>query len=287
MISYKQYNEIPREYLVRKINEFLEEDSAFDDKTTLGTVPERRKISGYLEAQSEFVLCGVPIIKEIFADVEELNIFFDDGQKLKSCDIIARFKGNARYILSRERVLLNLIQRLSAIATMSDIFASKTKDSGIKILDTRKTTPGIRLFEKYAVTCGGASNHRFDLCSGILIKDNHISAAGSIKNALNLIKSQNYNLPIEIEVDTIDQIREVMEVGVDGFLLDNMNREQTLEAVTLIRSYPNGDDIFIESSGGINFNNIDNYFGTGINAISIGALTHSVKSVDIHLEFEF
>lgn len=287
MISYKQYNEIPREYLVRKINEFLEEDSAFDDKTTLGTVPELRKISGYLEAQSEFVLCGVPIIKEIFADVEELNIFFDDGQKLKSGDIIARFKGNARYILSRERVLLNLIQRLSAIATMSDTFASKTKNSGIKILDTRKTTPGIRLFEKYAVTCGGASNHRFDLCSGILIKDNHISAAGSIQNALNLIKSQNYNLPIEIEVDTIDQIREAMEVGVDGFLLDNMNREQTLEAVSLIRSYPNGDDIFIESSGGINFNNIDNYFGTGINAISIGALTHSVKSVDIHLEFEF
>ncbi len=287
MISYKQYSEIPSDYLSKKINEFLEEDSAFNDRTTLITVPPDRKISGYIEAQSEFILCGVPIIQEIFKDLDDLQFFFIDGQKLNDGDIIARFSGNARYILSRERVMLNLIQRLSAIATMSNKFALKANGSHVKILDTRKTTPGIRLFEKYAVVCGGAANHRFGLSSGILIKDNHISAAGSIENALKMAKEQNEKLPIELEIDSIEQIKEAMAIGVDGFLLDNMNRQQTIEAVSLIRSYPNGSDIFIESSGGINYDNIDDYFGTGIDAISIGALTHSVKSVNIHLELEF
>lgn len=287
MIEYKQNRELPIEYLERKIDEFLLEDSTFDDKTTIGTVPADREIKGYLEAQADMVFAGKPIIEYIFQDLSKLEIFVNDGDKLKNGDIIACFEGNARVILSRERVLLNLLQRLGGIATQTSLFADKAKVSGVKILDTRKTTPGLRLFEKYAVTCGGGSNHRFDLASGILIKDNHITAAGSIANALNQIKDLKFNLPIEIEVDRIEQIKEAMEIGVDGFLLDNMDREQTLDAVRLVRSYPNGEDIFIESSGGINWNNIDNYFATGINAISIGALTHSVKAADIHLEFEF
>lgn len=287
MIEYKQNTVLPEEYLKRKINDFLAEDSTSDDKTTIGTVPEGKEIKGYLEAQADMVFAGKPIIEYIFKDLPKLEILVSDGEKLKSGQIIARFAGNARIILSCERVLLNLLQRLSGIATQTAVFAEKTKASNIKILDTRKTTPGLRLFEKYAVTCGGGFNHRFCLASGILIKDNHITAAGSIANALSQIKAMNLELPIEIEVDLLSQISEAMEIGVDGFLLDNMNREQTLEAVKLIRSYPNGDDIFIESSGGINLSNIDNYFETGINAISIGALTHSVKAADIHLEFEF
>jgi nicotinate-nucleotide pyrophosphorylase (carboxylating) len=133
---------------------------------------------------------------------------------------------------------------------------------------------------------GGGYNHRLDLSSGILIKDNHIQAAGGITNALKTVKSKNFGLPIELEVENEDQIKEALECGLDGFLLDNMNRERTISAVKLIRTYPNGNEIFIESSGGINLTNLLDYVDTGINAISIGALTHSVMGANIHMEFE-
>lgn len=287
MIEYRQITHIPEKFLKEKINQFLEEDAANNDLTTLSCVRENIFVSGYIEAQSDLVLCGTTIIREILKDCQTLNILFNDGDFIEKNTKIAYFKGNARYILSCERVLLNLLQRLSGIATTTFEFVKKVKNSNIKILDTRKTTPGLRLFEKYAVHCGGGWNHRFNLEEGILIKDNHITAAGSVTKALLLIKKQGIKLPVELEVDNLEQVREAMEIGVDGFLLDNMNRERTIEAVKLIRSYPNGKDIFIESSGGINLSNIENYIETGINAISIGALTHSAKSVDIHMEFEF
>ncbi len=287
MIQYKQITEIPEHYLDDRIEQFLYEDFAYEDITTLACVPEDKAVSGYIEAQSEFVLCGNPIIKKILKNCIDLHINYKDGELIPKNTIIASFKGNARYILSRERVLLNILQRLSGVATITRQFVQKVEKSNIKILDTRKTTPGLRLFEKYAVYCGGGTNHRLNLKEGMLIKDNHITASGSITQALLNAKRMNLGLPIELEVENMEQIKEAMQIGVDGFLLDNMNREQTIDAVNLIRSYPNGELIFIESSGGINLSNIDNYLETGINAISIGALTHSAKSVDIHMEFEF
>lgn len=287
MIEYRQIAQLPEKYLDEKINQFLDEDAANNDVTTLSCVGENVIISGYIEAQSDMVLCGVPIIKKLLKNCQNLEILFNDGDIINKNTIFATFKGNARYILSRERVLLNLLQRLSGIATTTAEFVNKVKNSNIRILDTRKTTPGLRLFEKYAVHCGGGYNHRFNLEEGVLIKDNHITAAGSVTKALLLIKKQGINLPIELEVDNLEQIKEAMQIGVDGFLLDNMDRVRTIEAVKLIRSYPNGENIFIESSGGINLSNLENYIETGINAISIGALTHSAKSVDIHMEFNF
>ena len=153
-------------------------------------------------------------------------------------------------------------------------------------MDTRKSTPGLRQFEKYAVISGGGKNHRYSLSDGILIKDNHLEAAGGIKPAIQMIKNQNYGLPIELEVDYSDQIREALEIGVDGFLLDNMTPKKTKEAVELIRNSKEGETIFIEASGGMNYKKFQNYLNTGINAISIGGLTHSVKSSDIRLEFK-
>ena len=155
----------------------------------------------------------------------------------------------------------------------------------VKILDTRKTTPGLRLLEKYAVACGGCYNHRMNLSEGILIKDNHIVAAGSIKNAVTKIRKKNFNLAIELEVDNINQIKQGLRLGVKAFLLDNMDPVKIMEAISIIREFPYGNEIFIEASGGITIDNIQGYLETGVNAISIGALTHQIKSKDIRLEF--
>lgn len=285
MIEYRQINNLPYDYIKAKVKEFLDEDLAFDDKTTLGTVEDTSFTTAIIESQSELVFAGKDIIKAIFEDCERVEVFIEDGQKIGSGTLIAKIYGKSQFILSRERVCLNLIQRLSGIATQSHKYAEKAKPYGVRILDTRKTTPGLRMFEKFAVRAGGAYNHRLNLSEGVLIKDNHLSAAGSIDAAVSQIRNLNQNLPIELEVDTIEQIYQGLQAGVDGFLLDNFDRNKTLEAVKIIRSYKNGNDIFIESSGGITYDSLEEYLSTGINAISIGALTHSVKAADLHMEF--
>lgn len=285
MIEYRQINNLPYDYIKAKVKEFLDEDLAFDDKTTLGTVEDTSFTTAIIESQSELVFAGKDIIKAIFEDCDSVEVLIEDGQKIASGTLIAKIYGKSQFILSRERVCLNLIQRLSGIATQSHKYAEKAKPYGVRILDTRKTTPGLRLFEKFAVRAGGAYNHRLNLSEGVLIKDNHLSAAGSIDAAVSQIRNLNQNLPIELEVDTIEQIYQGLQAGVDGFLLDNFDRNKTLEAVKIIRSYKNGNDIFIESSGGITYDSLEEYLSTGINAISIGALTHSVKAADLHMEF--
>ena len=181
--------------------------------------------------------------------------------------------------------MLNLIQGLCGIATLTHKYVDLAKPFNVKILDTRKTTPGLRLFEKYAVSIGGAYNHRLNLSDGILIKDNHIILAGSVKDAVKVAQKNETDLSIELEVENINQIKEALNIGVDGFLLDNMTRNAVLHSISLIRNFENGEDIFIEASGGINFDNIHSYLDTGVNAISIGALTHRAISKDLHLEF--
>jgi nicotinate-nucleotide pyrophosphorylase (carboxylating) len=284
MIEYPRYLKLPDEYLKSKISDFLAEDSPLGDFTCIGTIPETAFCKAYIESQANITFAGEQIIPAFFDKNTDVKMLVADGERISNGSIIAEINGNAREILTKERIILNLIQRMSAIATLATKYVDIAKPFGVKVLDTRKTTPGLRLFEKYAVAVGGAYNHRLDLSSGILIKDNHIAASGSISNALNNIKSMNLNLPIEIEVENFAQISEALVIGVDGFLLDNMSPALTIEAVKLIRSSKNGESIFIESSGGINLETLPAYVSTGIHAVSIGALTHGVKSADIHIE---
>ncbi|MBX3044037.1 MAG: carboxylating nicotinate-nucleotide diphosphorylase [Candidatus Kapabacteria bacterium] len=286
MIEYPRFTKLPEKYIKSKIEDFLIEDSPSGDFTSLGTIPKDARCKAYIESQAEICFAGEQIVPAFFGDNSLVSMKICDGAKLHKGSIIAEIEGNASEILTKERIILNLIQRLSAIATLTNEYVQIAKPYNVKILDTRKTTPGLRLFEKYAVAVGGGYNHRLDLSSGILIKDNHIAASGSISNALNNIKKLNKGLPIELEVEDFMQIEEALLIGVDGFLLDNMSPETTFEAVKLIRNSQNGINIFIESSGGINLNTLPEYVKTGINAVSIGALTHGVKSADIHIEIE-
>ena len=285
MIEYLQNKHISDEYIVAKLSEFWKEDMPNGDQTTECTVPENTHIKAEIQAMEELVFAGKKIIPHCFGKDCQVTKSQEDGNLLSSGDVLAMVAGSARDILSRERVMLNLIQRLCGIATLSRKYAKIANPFNVMILDTRKTTPGLRLFEKYAVAIGGSYNHRLNLSDGILIKDNHIIAAGSITWAVESAQKSNANLPIELEVDNIDQIKEALKIGVDGFLLDNMDAKTIRLAVSIIRKSENGDDIFIEASGGINLENIHPYLDTGINAISIGALTHRVISKDISLEF--
>lgn len=293
MLEYPIYNNISDEYVVTKLRQFLKEDAPNGDFTTLLTISDKEKSLAVLEAEEDIVFVGEKIIQHTFYKGFNIEFHCKDGEKVLKGGKIASVTGPSAKILTKERVLLNLLQRLSGIATITSKYVEIAKPFNVKILDTRKTTPGMRLFEKYAVAIGGGHNHRLDLSTGILIKDNHIIAAGGIKAAVDKIRNSelwaNNPLKIELEVDTIEQIAAGLEARVDGFLLDNMSPEITYNAVKVIRDYKNGDyignEILIESSGGITLETLKEYVPTGINAISIGALTHSVKSANIHLEF--
>jgi len=284
-MEYTQHKQLSNEYIVVKIADFLAEDMPDGDKTTEGTIPEGVTISAEIQSGEELVFAGEKIIPHCFGENCQTTLNHNDGDYLLNGDVIGVVTGPAREILSRERVMLNLIQRLCGIATLTLEYAEIANPFNVKILDTRKTTPGLRLFEKYAVAVGGGYNHRLNLSDGILIKDNHIIAAGSVTKAIESVRKAGAGLPLEIEVDNINQIRKALEANVDGFLLDNMNPQTIKESVSLIRASENGNDIFIEASGGITLKNIHPFLETGIDAISIGALTHQAVSKDICLNF--
>ena len=285
MIEYSQYKKLSDEYIIGKIADFLVEDIPNGDITTEGTTPDNSEITAEIHAVEKLVFSGSEIIPHCFGQNCQVTINHKNGAMLSKGDVIGVVTGSAREILARERIMLNLIQRLCGIATLSHEYAEIAKPSNVKILDTRKTTPGLRLFEKYAVAIGGAFNHRLNLSDGILIKDNHIVAAGSVTNAIISARKKGIHLPLELEVDNFDQIHEALKTGVDGFLLDNMKPETIRSAVSIIRASQNGEDVFIEASGGITLENILPYLDTGINAISIGALTHQAISKNIRLDF--
>jgi len=284
-MEYTQHKQLSNEYIVVKIADFLAEDMPDGDKTTEGTIPEGVTISAEIQSGEELVFTGEKIIPHCFGENCQTTLNHNDGDYLLNGDVIGVVTGPAREILSRERVMLNLIQRLCGIATLTLEYAEIANPFNVKILDTRKTTPGLRLFEKYAVAVGGGYNHRLNLSDGILIKDNHIIAVGSVTKAIESVRKAGAGLPLEIEVDNINQIRKALEANVDGFLLDNMNPQTIKESVSLIRASENGNDIFIEASGGITLKNIHPFLETGIDAISIGALTHQAVSKDICLNF--
>lgn len=282
---YPQQIDLSGQYVRCRMDEFVLEDAPQGDLTSNGIFASETSITASIKSQEELVFAGEPLIANCFDKTEIVQIHCSDGQVVKADQIIAEIRGNAGAILTRERVLLNLLQRLCGIATEVRRYVEIAKPYGVKILDTRKTTPGLRLFEKYAVTVGGGFNHRLDLSSGILIKDNHIKAAGGITPAVEKIRSKDYGLFIEVEVETVDEIREAMKCGIQGLLLDNMTPQETRNAVEIIRAHSR-PEVFIEASGGITLDTLREYVVTGIDAISVGSLTHSVRSSNMHMEFD-
>jgi nicotinate-nucleotide pyrophosphorylase (carboxylating) len=230
------------------------------------------------------VLCGIEVARAVFAYVDSdivLDSFLKDGDMLKKGDRIATVKGNARSVLTGERLALNLMQRLSGITTRTREAVHEVEGFDVKILDTRKTTPGLRVLEKYAVRVGGGHNHRFTLSDGVLIKDNHIKAAGGITSAVQAARSNvPLTLKIEVETETLEQVKEALSAGADIIMLDNMSIELMAEAVKIICKRA-----LVEASGNMDERNLREVASTGVDYISIGALTHTVKPVDISLKF--
>jgi nicotinate-nucleotide pyrophosphorylase (carboxylating) len=263
----------------------LEEDIGSGDVTTLATVGKTRNISGKFIAKQDGIVCGLPVIERIFELVSKaivLELFVEEGSKIKKGDILAQVSGPARSILSAERVSLNFLQHLSGIATKTSIAVEAISGTNAVISDTRKTIPGLRSLEKYAVRVGGGTNHRFNLSDGIIIKDNHIKAAGGITNAVKMArKLATHTLKIEVEVETFEQIREALACGVDIIMLDNMSISDMEKAVSMI----DGRAI-VEASGNMGEKDLLAVAKTGVDIISIGALTHSVAALDITLKFD-
>lgn len=276
---------IDRDILRDFIKRAFQEDIGTGDITTISTVPQGTKISGKFIAKESGVICGMQVAEEVFRYSDESIKFessFCDGDLVKKGDVIATIKGDAISVLKGERLALNLMQRMSGIATNTNAAVKEVEGYKAKIVDTRKTTPGLRVFEKYAVKAGGGSNHRFNLADGVLIKDNHIKAAGGITKAIEMAKKNApHTLKIEVEVESLDQLDEALKAGADIIMLDNMDNETMTEAV----KKTDGRAI-LEASGNMGEKILKDVASTGVDVISIGALTHSVKALDISLKFD-
>lgn len=269
------------------IKRSLAEDIGDGDHTSLSTIPVEQKGVAELLIKEDGILAGIDIAVHIFSAVDDklsVTILKQDGERVSVGDIVLRVEGSTQSILQAERLVLNLMQRMSGIATLTSRITQSISSTGAKLLDTRKTTPGMRYFEKLAVKIGGGVNHRFGLYDMILIKDNHVDYAGSISKALdaayNYLQNKNLTIQVEIEVRNEQELAEVIGYGkVDRILLDNFTPERMAEAVKLVAGR-----FVLEASGGITEGNILAYAQTGVDYISMGALTHSVKSLDMSLK---
>ncbi|MDK2800280.1 MAG: hypothetical protein PWP27_1626 [Clostridiales bacterium] len=266
------------------VSRALNEDIGTGDITTLSTIPKEQKISGRFIAKESGIICGLEIVKKVFEKIDkEIEVLprVSDGDKVNKGDILAEIKGPAAGILTGERVALNFLQRLSGISTKTAQMMEVVEGTKAKITDTRKTTPGLRVLEKYAVRVGGGINHRFNLSDGVLIKDNHIKAAGNITNAIAAArKNAPHTLKIEVEVETMEQIEEALKAGADIIMLDNMDIATMEKAVKKV----NGRAL-VEASGNMGDKDLQSVANTGVDLISVGALTHTVKWMDISLRF--
>ena len=270
------------------IKQTLQEDIGSGDHSSLASIPETAKGKMKLLVKENGIIAGIEVAKEVLRQIDpsiSMKCFKNDGDEIILGDIVFELEGSARSMLSAERTLLNFMQRMSGIATISKQYADAVKDTKTKILDTRKTTPNLRKLEKYAVKTGGAENHRFGLYDMIMLKDNHIDFAGGIEKAIDdtheYLKKNGLNLKIEIETRTLEEVKRVVQHGkIDRIMLDNFTPENINEALKLIdRKYET------EASGGITLKNIKEYAETGVDFISIGALTHHIKSLDLSLKF--
>lgn len=269
------------------IEDALKEDVGDGDHSSLASIPAEAQNKAHLIVKEDCTLAGIALSKSIFQKVDprlELKYFLKDGDTAQVKDIAFEVEGNARSILTAERLVLNCMQRMSGIATLTKLFAQELKGYKTKILDTRKTTPNFRLCEKWAVYIGGGSNHRFGLFDMIILKDNHVDFAGGVKAAIEhtvrYLASHKLNLKIEVETRNLEEVDEVLKVGqVHRIMLDNMDTAMMKEAVQMI----NGN-YETEASGGVTLQSLKNIAATGVDYISAGALTHSAKSIDLSLK---
>ncbi len=284
-IQFEQITSIEPEWIKTQMNKFILEDCPNSDNTTETIINTSSTTIAEIISVDNFIFCGEKVIPFCFPESCRVSELIKDGQEINKGTIIAKISGPTRSILTYERIVLNLIQRLCGIATETRRYCNLKLPKFFKVMDTRKTTPGLRLFEKYAVHVGGGWNHRLDLSSAILIKDNHIQVAGSVKSAIRLIRENNETQrPIELEVDTLHQLQEGLAMNIDGFLLDNMSPNQVKKAVQIIRESIDGESIFVEASGGINYETLESYAWTGIDGVSMSAITAHALPVDIKLE---
>ena len=267
------------------IENALKEDIHTGDITTLAVVAEGRKASARLIAKEPLVLAGIKVAERTFQLLDPLICFkagFADGDRLAKGDVIAELSGDASQLLQGERVALNFLQRLCGVATLTSLYVEAVQGTMARIVDTRKTTPGLRMLEKHAVRVGGGTNHRTGLYDGVLIKENHIAAAGGITEAVRRARAYiAHTIKIEVETETIEQVREALAAGADIIMLDNMSLEKMREAVAVI-----GGKALVEASGGVNLETVRAIAETGVDIISVGSLTHSARAMDISMLLE-
>ncbi len=269
---------------IKMIPAWFAEDIGDGDHTTLSSIPANAIGKSQLIIKEDGILCGVEVAREIFKAFDpelKMTIFIEDGMPVKYGDIAFVVEGKIQSLLQTERLMLNIMQRLSGVATRTHEYQRELEGTKTKVLDTRKTTPGLRMLEKYAVAMGGGKNHRIGLFDMILLKDNHVDFAGGITQAINgaknYLKEKGKDLKIEIEVRNFDELQEVLDCGgVDRIMLDNFSVEDTRKAVEIIDGRYE-----TESSGGITLKTLRDYAECGVDYISVGALTHSVKSLDM------
>jgi len=267
------------------IENALHEDIHTGDITTQAIVAGSRPMQGILKAKEELVLAGVDVAGRVFHLLDPSVAFaprFQDGASVKAGEVIAELSGEAAPLLQGERVALNLLQRMCGVASLTARYVAAVAGTGARIVDTRKTTPGLRFLDKYAVRVGGGTNHRTGLYDGILIKENHIAAAGGISEAIRRTRAYApHTLRVEVETETVDQVNEALTAGADIIMLDNMDIQTMTEAVRIIAGRA-----LVEASGGVNLETVRRIAETGVDIISVGALTHSARAMDISMLLE-
>ncbi|TXD35907.1 carboxylating nicotinate-nucleotide diphosphorylase [Lujinxingia vulgaris] len=241
-----------------------------------------------LVAKQDFVLAGAPVVRAVFARVDpaiEVAFEREDGAAFQHGEVVARLQGPTVSLLRGERIALNFMQRMSGVATLTASFVAALGDSQTRVVDTRKTLPGWRALDKYAVLCGGGANHRYNLASGVMIKDNHIAAAGSVAEAVRRVRLQApHSVRVEVEIDAVERVSEALESGAEIIMLDNMSRAQMIEAVAIIRQHERGAHVVIEGSGNMTRERLKDLGDVGLDIISVGALTHSASAVDVSMK---
>jgi len=271
------------------IGHFLAEDIGRGDITTSSTVPPDVRGIGRFLAKEDLVICGFEVAEAVFvhldAEVGEIETQYSDGDEVESGTVFGTLKGYADVLLTGERVALNLMQRMSGVATLTRAYVKAVEGTIAAIVDTRKTTPGLRLLEKYAVTIGGGKNHRMGLDDGVLIKDNHIALAGGVAEAVHAAKETVGHLhKIEVEITNWAQLREAIEAGADIVMLDNQTPDEAAKLVEMARGL--NPAVLIEASGGMDVDRVRSYAEAGVDLISVGRLTHSARAVDISFKIQ-
>ncbi len=263
----------------------LREDMPMGDLTTDSTIPEGQEGAARILAKEDGVIAGLPVFMRVFTLLDSrasFNVLVEEGDFVPAGTVLMTFGGNARALLKGERTALNLLQRMSGIATMTNLFVKAFEGTGTRIVDTRKTAPGLRYLDKYAVRAGGGTNHRYCLSDGVLIKDNHIKACGSIAEAVKKARAvAPHTIRIEVETESMEMVKEALEAGADIIMLDNMTNDQMAEAVKFIAGRA-----LTEASGNVTVDRAAAIGATGVDLVSSGALTHSVKAMDISMRFE-